>query len=185
MRVKLLFFFIGLSTFSVLAQENLELETPARYITKIPFTQLTGGVIMIKAQFDTLKQPFNFILDTGSGAISLDSSTVAEFNIFNTSSGKSIRGLAGVMAVNHAQDHSLTFPGLKVDSLTFYINNYDLLSSVYGIKIDGIIGYSFLKRYIVKVSFDTLELEIFTPGKIKYPRGGTLFYPTFTALPGR
>ena len=152
-------------------------------ITKFPFTQLTGGVIMIKAQFDTMKVPFNFILDSGSGAISLDSSTVEEFKILNTPSGKSVRGIAGIREVNHAPDHSLTFPGLKVDSLTFYINNYDLLSSVYGVKIDGIIGYSFLKQFIVKVDFDTLELQIFTPGKLKYPRGGKLFFPTFTALP--
>lgn len=138
---------------------------------------------MIKAQFDTLTQPFNFILDTGSGAISLDSSTAAEFQIPNSPSGKSVRGIAGIKEVNHAPDHSLTFPGLNVDSLTFYINNYDLLTSVYGIKIDGIIGYSFLKRYIVKVNFDSLYLQIYTPGKLKYPRGGKLFYPTFTALP--
>ena len=138
---------------------------------------------MIKAQFDTLKQPLNFILDTGSGAISLDSSTTEEFHIPNSPSGKSVRGIAGVKQVNHAPNYSLTFPGLKVDSLTFYINNYDLLTSVYGVKIDGIIGYSFLKRYIVKVDFDSMQVAIFTPGQMKYPRGGTLFFPTFTALP--
>lgn len=183
MRAFRLYLFYLLFPFSVYAQQNDDINNPARYITKFPFTQLTGGVIMIKAQFDTLKEPFNFILDTGSGAVSLDSSTTVEFNIPNSSSGKSVRGIAGIREVNHATDHTLTFPGLKVDSLTFYINNYDLLTSVYGIKIDGIIGYSFLKRYIVKVNFDTLELEIYSPGKIKYPRGGKLLYPTFTALP--
>ena len=183
MRAFLLYLFCWVFAFSVFAQQNDDLNYPARFITKFPFIQLTGGVIMIQAQFDTLKQPFNFILDTGSGAISLDSSTSEEFGIPSTSSGKSVRGIAGVREVNHAPGHSLTFPGLKVDSLNFYINNYDILTSVYGIKIDGIIGYSFLSRYIVKVNFDTLELEIFTPGKLKYPRGGKLFYPTFTALP--
>ncbi len=183
MKATLLYLFCLVFPFSVFAQQNDDINKPALFITKFPFTQLTGGVIMIKAQFDTLKQPLNFILDSGSGAISLDSSTTAEFNIPNSSSGKSVRGIAGVREVNHAQNHSLTFPGLKVDSLTFYINNYDLLTSVYGIKIDGIIGYSFLKSYIVQVDFDTLELKIYTPGKFKYPRGGTLFYPTFTALP--
>ena len=183
MRAFLLFLFYYVFTFSAYSQQNNNTDNSAKFITKFPFTQLTGGVIMIKAQFDTLKKPFNFILDTGSGAISLDSSTVDEFHILNSSSGKSVRDIAGIREVNQAPDHSLKFPGLTVDSLTFYINNYDLLTSVYGIKIDGIIGYSFLKRYIVKVNFDTLELEIYTPGKIKYPRGGKLFFPTFTALP--
>jgi hypothetical protein len=183
MKTCLLYLFFLAYPFSGFGQFSDDLNNPSLFITKFPFTQLTGGVIMIKAQFDNLKEPFNFILDTGSGAISLDSATVAEFNIPNSPSGKSVRGIAGVKAVNHALDHSLTFPNLKVDSLTFYINDYDLLTSVYGIKIDGIIGYSLLKRYIVKVDFDSMSIEIHTPGKYKYPRSGKLFYPTFTALP--
>ena len=183
MRRYLLYLFFLAFPFFVFAQQSDDINYPARFITKFPFTQLTGGVIMIKAQFDSLTEPLNFILDTGSGAISLDSSTTAEFHIPNSPSGKSVRGIAGVREVNHAPNHFLKFPGLTVDSLTFYINNYDLLTSVYGIKIDGIIGYSFLKQYIVKVNFDAFEIQIYTPGTIKYPRGGKLFFPTFTALP--
>lgn len=155
----------------------------ALFITKFPFIQLTGGVILLKAQFDTIKEPFNFILDTGSGAISLDSTTAEEFNIFNSPSGKTVRGIAGVREVNYASNHSLTFPGLVVDSMDFYINNYEILTSVYGIKIDGIIGYSLIKQFIIKVNFDSLKLEFYSPGEIKYPRGGKTFYPSFTALP--
>jgi hypothetical protein len=70
-----------------------------------------------------------------------------------------------------------------VDSLDFYINDYDILSSVYGEKIDGIIGYSFFRRYIVKVDFDSMRIEVYEPGKIQYPSGGTLLHPIFTALP--
>ena len=101
----------------------------------------------------------------------------------NKPSGKTVRGIAGIREVNVATDHTLTLPGLKVDSVDFYINNYDLLSSVYGVKIDGIIGYSIIKQFIIKVNFDSLNLEFYSPGKIKYPRGGRIFYPSFTALP--
>ncbi|MEO6684064.1 MAG: aspartyl protease family protein [Ginsengibacter sp.] len=165
------------------AQQNNEVREPSRFITKFHFKQLTGGVVLLEAFFDTLKVPFNFILDTGSGAISLDSITVENYNIANITSGKTIRGIAGIREVNFAKNHSLTFPGLVVDSLDFYINNYDILTSVYGIKIDGIIGYSLISRYIIKIDFDSLEIEMFTPGKIKYPNGGTTFTPTFTGLP--
>ena len=182
MRIRLTLFLICFFSLAVFGQENKDVPK-ARLLTKFPFTQLTGGVILLKAQFDTLKQPFNFIFDTGSGAISLDSATVEEFNIFNAPSGKSVRGIAGVREVNFATNHSLTFPGLVVDSLDFYINNYDLLTSVYGVKIDGIIGYSLIKQFIIKVNFDSLHLEFYSPGEIKYPRGGTLLHPSFTALP--
>jgi hypothetical protein len=158
-------------------------ESPAKFITKFPFRQLSGGVILVQAKFDNIQEPLNFILDTGSGAISLDSETTAEFKIPHVPSGRTINGIAGITEVDYAQHKKLILPGLTVDSLDFYINNYDILSSVYGEKIDGIIGYSFLSRYIVKINFDSLMLEIYTPGAIQYPQSGYLLHPLFTALP--
>ncbi|CAN5371027.1 hypothetical protein BH20BAC1_BH20BAC1_10020 [soil metagenome] len=155
----------------------------AKLITRFPFKQLSGGVILVQAKFNALTQPFNFILDTGSGAISLDSATVEEFHIPHVPSGRTINGIAGIREVDVARNNKLVFPGLTVDSLDFYINDYEILSSVYGEKIDGIIGYSFLSRYLVKIDFDSVYMEVFTPGSIKYPRGGTTLHPLFTALP--
>jgi len=156
---------------------------PAKFITKFPFKQLSGGVILIQAKFDTIQEPFNFILDTGSGAISLDSETTAEFNIHHVPSGRTINGIAGITAVDYARNKKLSLPGLTIDSLDFYINNYDILSSVYGEKIDGIIGYSFLSKFIVKINFDSLKIEVYTQGSIQYPKNGYLLHPLFTALP--
>jgi len=158
-------------------------EKPAELITRFPFRQLTGGVIIVQARFNKITEPFNFILDSGSGAISLDSSTAAEFNIPHIPSGKSINGIAGASKVDYTQNNKLILPGLTVDSLDFYINNYDILSSVYGEKIDGIMGYSFLSRYIVEINYDSLYIEVYTPGRIEYPRKGYLLHPLFTALP--
>lgn len=158
-------------------------EKPAQFITKFPFRQLTGGVIIVQAKFNKIIEPFNFILDTGSGAISLDSSTVAEFKIPHIPSGKSINGIAGSSEVDYTKNNKLVLPGLTVDSLDFYINNYDILSSVYGEKIDGIMGYSFLSRYIVEINYDSLYIEVYTPGRIEYPKKGYLLHPLFTALP--
>lgn len=158
-------------------------ESPAKFVTKFPFRQLSGGVILIQAKFDKIQEPLNFILDTGSGAISLDSETTAEFKIPHVPSGRTINGIAGITEVDYTQNKKLVLPGLTVDSLDFYINNYDILSSVYGEKIDGIIGYSFLNRYIVKINFDSLMLEVYTPGTIEYPSNGYLLHPLFSALP--
>ena len=158
-------------------------EKPCEFITKFPFRQLTGGVILLQARFGNLKEPLNFILDTGSGAISLDSSTVVEFNIAHIPSGRTINGIAGVREVDFTQNKKLFLPGLTVDSLDFYVNDYEVLSSVYGEKIDGIIGYSFFSRYIIKIDYDSLDIEVYKPGLIIYPKGGYLLHPLFTALP--
>jgi hypothetical protein len=139
--------------------------------------------MVVRACFENIKDSLNFILDTGSGGISLDSATCKEFNIPTFQTDTSITGIAGVRKVHFVFDKSLKFPGLTVDNLNFHINDYSVLSSVYGEKIDGIIGYSFFSRYIVKINFDSLQIEIYTAGKIKYPEHGTLLHPVFTSLP--
>ncbi len=35
----------------------------------------------------------------------------------------------------------------------------------------------------MKLNYDSLFVEVYEPGKINYPRGGTLLHPLFTALP--
>lgn len=178
MKPTLFFFFCLLINYSV-GQANAS----AKFISEFSFTQLNGGVVLVQATLDTISQKFNFILDTGSGGISLDSTTAAEFNISHVPSGRTITGIAGTRKVDYARYRKLNFPGLTVDSLDFYINNYEILTGVYGIKIDGIIGYSFLSRYVVRLDYDSLKMAVYTPGKIKYPSGGTLLSPLFTALP--
>jgi hypothetical protein len=178
-KLQILFSIFSLAVF---AQEQ-PANPPAEYITEFPFKQLSGGVILIKACYNNLTDTFNFILDTGSGGISLDSLTVEEYKIPHVPSGRTINGIAGIREVDFAKNNTLSFPGLKVENLDFYINNYDILSSVYGVKIDGIIGYSFLRRYIVNIDFDSLLIKVYTPGTIEYERRGLLLHPLFTALP--
>jgi hypothetical protein len=177
--LSLFFFFL---TGSLSAQEMYS-EKPAKFITSFHFKQLSGGVILLKAHFNNISDTFNFILDTGSGGISLDSTTTEMYQIPHVPSGRYIYGIAGVRKVDFAQHNRLSFPGITIDSLDFYINNYEVLSSVYGIRIDGIIGYSFLSRYIVKVNFDSLTISIFQPGFLRYPEHGFLLRPQFRGLP--
>lgn len=138
---------------------------------------------MLRAQFANYPDSLNFILDTGSGGISLDSATVDYFKITPTPSDMTILGIAGSRKVSFVYNQKLRLPGLTIDSLNFHINNYDILTSVYGEKIDGIIGYSVLSRYIFWINYDSLKVSIFTNGRLKYPRGGWLYEPILRTLP--
>lgn len=156
---------------------------PSRLITKVPFKQLTGGVVILNARFAAYPDTLNFILDTGSGGISLDSTTAAYFGIKPKASNRTIRGIGGIKNVSFLYNQKLHFNDLVIDSLDFHINDYEVLTSVYGEKIDGIIGYSFLSRYIIKLDYDSSVMEIWTQGSMKYPRGGYLLRPHITTLP--
>jgi len=164
------------------AQEQFE-EPYAKFITTVPFQLLTGGVVLIRAKVNDFPDSLNFILDTGSGGISLDSTTVAELNIPVQPSDKTIRGVGGLRKVSFLYDATLKLPGVTTSRLNFHVNDYALLSNVYGIRIDGIIGYSFFSRYIVHMNYDNLIMTVYTIGEYKYPSGGHLLRPMFTALP--
>ncbi|HYK57201.1 MAG TPA: signal protein PDZ, partial [Flavisolibacter sp.] len=80
------------------AQE--EFIVPSHFLTKFSFIQLTGGVILMKGQLAPFPDTLNFILDSGSGGISLDSVTVAYFGLKGIPSNRTIRGIAGIKQVS-------------------------------------------------------------------------------------
>jgi len=155
----------------------------AKHVTFVPFYMLTGGIMIVRATLDDHKDSLNFVLDTGSGGISLDSATAAYLRVEQKMSDKTVRGIAGVKTVEFTYDHTLHMEGLSVDHLDFHINDYDILTSAYGVRIDGIIGYSFLRRYIVSIDYEKMVFEVLTPGTYKYPRGGYMLKPQFSTLP--
>lgn len=173
------FFCASLST---KAQEEF-IEPPAVRLTRIPIQVLTGGVILVNGQLVGKEDSLRFILDTGSGGISLDSMTVKRLGLKTTPSDRTIRGIGGIRKVDFLMNQTLRLPGIEVDSLNFHINDYDLLTSVYGLKIDGIIGYGLLSRYIAQINYDSSWIELFTPGTIRYPKGGFMLRPLITTLP--
>lgn len=174
---------LGLLSFSCYLQAQEEfVPPPAKKLTTFNFRMFTGGVILIKGSINNLSDSLNFILDTGSGGISLDSVTALQLKVPITPSDKTIRGIAGVRTVSFAYNNTLKLPGITVDSLNFHINDYEILTSVYGERIDGIIGYSFFNRYIVKIDYDSMKIHVFSKGSMKYPRGGHLLKPLLVNL---
>jgi hypothetical protein len=159
------------------------IEPPSKLLSRFTFVQLTGGVVIIQALLNDYPDTLNFILDSGSSGISLDSATVEYFKLKPVPSDRTIRGIAGIKKVSFLYNQSLKFPGCKVDSLDFHVNDYSILTAVYGERIDGIIGYSLLSRYIVKLNYDSLKMEIWSQGTMRYPRGGYLIKPYISTLP--
>ncbi len=171
-----------LSSCCIYGQEEF-IQPSSKLLTSFSFKQFSGGVVVVKAQLNNIPDSLNFILDTGSGGISLDSVTCDNLKIKTLQSDKTIRGIAGMRTVRFAYNNTLHLPGLTVDSLNFHINDYEILSSVYGEHIDGIIGYSFLIRYIVKLNYDSSKISVFSRGTIKYPKGGYLLKPLLVSIP--
>jgi hypothetical protein len=183
MKKNILFITLCLLIFFCCGRALASTEPDAKFITRFSFRQFNGGVIVVKALLNNLSDSLNFIFDTGSGGISLDSATCARLGIKAIPSDTTITGMGEAHKVCFVFDQTLHFPGLTVDKLNFHVSDYSALSSIYGEKIDGIIGYSFFSRYIVKVDFDSLKIEVYNPGKIKYPKEGVLLHPDINNIP--
>jgi hypothetical protein len=156
---------------------------PAKLLTSFKFEQLTGGIVILHATLNGFKDTLNFILDTGSGGISLDTLTASYYKLPMEASDRTIRGIGGIKQVHFYKGGTLHFPGLDVEKLDFHINDYEILSEVYGMRVDGIIGYSFLRRFIVAIDNNTQIISIYTPGKYRYPKSGTFLNPVFATIP--
>lgn len=156
----------------------------AKYLGTVSLEMLTGGVIILKGHVNDHSDSLNFILDTGSGGISLDSATCIELGFEPVPSERTIKGIGGIRQAKYVHNARLTFlNGFVTDSLNFHVNDYQVLSSVYGLKIDGIIGYSFFSRYIVRLDYDSLKMHIYSQGKMTYPKGGFLLKPYLGVIP--
>jgi len=164
------------------AQEQFS-EPDAKLLTIVPFRTLSGGVVILTATVNDYPDSLNFILDTGGGGISLDSTTCIELNIPLVPSERTIRGIGGVRNVKFLNNASLKITGLQTDSLNFHVNDYDILSSVYGMKIDGIVGFSFFNRYIVRLDYDSSRMEVYSKGEFRYKKGGEILRPFLGTIP--
>jgi hypothetical protein len=175
----------GISTNAQAGNATLENDSTrdAVLITRFHFKQFYGGVVVIQALVGNYPDTLQFILDTGSAGISLDTSTCLRLGIRMEPSDRIIKGLGSSKPVSFARHHALRLPGLTVDSLDFHINDYELISQVYGIQVDGIIGYSLLNKFIVTIDYDTEDIIIYSRGNYTYPKGGQLLKPSLTQIP--
>jgi hypothetical protein len=155
----------------------------SQLLAKVSFRQLTGGIILLNAQVGDFSDTLHFVFDTGSRGISLDSTTVACMKLSTVASDLTIRGIAGMHPIPFVHDLNLHFDGFVVDSLQFHVVDYDILSRVYGEKIDGVIGCSVLSRYIIKLDFDSLVCSFYTKGKYSYPSKGYILKPNIHKIP--
>ncbi len=153
-------------------------------ITTIPFDEIYGGIILLRAQVGNYKDTLNFVFDTGSSHISLDSTTAAALGIPVYNTGQIVSGIGGSRKVQKSKPLDLKLKGLVLPDQDFNINNYDLLTESYGVRIDGIIGYAFISQYILEVNFDSSHMHVLPlTDKYTYPRNGYLWKYRMAYIP--
>src|SRR5689334_19238399 len=130
---------------------------------KIKF-RLAGGaqpLILLPTRVNGVG-PFDFILDTGAGTSLLSAELAQQLNIkvLGTKEGQSA---GGKVSVSLAKVDSLALGQAKIEEVEVGIVDLGHIGKTIGTKIDGDVGYNFLKHFRVTIEYQTGEIRFDDP----------------------
>ena len=110
--------------------------------------------------------PFDFILDTGAGTSLLSAELAQQLNIkiLGTKEGQSA---GGKISVSLAKVDSLALGQAKIEDVEVGIVDLGHIAKTIGTKIDGDVGYNFLKHFRVTIDYHTGEIRFDDPKRIE------------------
>jgi len=107
--------------------------------------------------------PFQFAIDTGTSTTAITPELAKQLGVANSPIGPVTTGsaqvnvTAGVLA-------SFQIGGARIDDLTVIVADFfAMLSNAVGTKLDGIVGYNFLRNYKVALDYQNERLSLFNP----------------------
>lgn len=156
-KILLLCFICNLFNYA-LAQTNVP-------VAKIPF-ELEGEHIFIRLNIEGSSE-LDFVFDTGAGSTVINSELVKRLN-WESDKTTSLDGASGETELRKFNNKDIILQSLtltKVDLLSTSLNHFE---ESFGRHIDGIIGYDFLKKYVIEINYNTFELIVFNSKKYRH-----------------
>ena len=134
---------------------------------KVKF-RLAGGaqpLILLPTQVNGAG-PFDFILDTGAGTSLLSSELAHQLNIkvLGTKEGQSA---GGKVSVSLAKIESLALGHARIEDVEVGIVDLGHIAKAIGTKIDGDVGYNFLKHFRVTIDYQIGEIRFDDPKRLE------------------
>lgn len=142
---------------------------PGKTSTTVPF-ELVNNHIYFSA---TLQGSVtgSFLLDTGAGAVVLDSTFAAKSGLVGAG-GLEAKGVSGSEKAGLVKIGSLTVGDVTFDSLVAATLDLQPLTQFEGHGIDGILGYDILARVVVEVDYEKSQLTFSDPDLFTYTGTG-------------
>jgi predicted aspartyl protease len=129
--------------------------------------------------------PFEFILDTGAGT-SLLSSELANQLAVKIIGSKEGQSAGGKVAVSLAKVDSLAVGETKLGDMDVGVVDLAQIGQTVGAKIDGDLGYNFLRHFRVAINYRDCELRLDDPKRVEtIARGAQTEIPIRLANPAK
>jgi len=154
--------------------------------SKIKF-RLAGGaqpLILLPVHVND-RGPFDFILDTGAGT-SLLSSDLAKQLVVKVLGSKEGQSAGGKVSVSLAKVDSLAVGKTKLHDVDVGIVDLAQIGKTIGARIDGDLGYNFLKHFRVAINYRDCEIRFDDPKRVEsFARGAQTEVPIRLANPAK
>ena len=138
---------------------------------RIPF-ELSNNLIIVPVRVNG-SRPLHFIFDTGASISVLDPGTARSMRL--RESGKlKLDATGGSVQSGTIKELSLAISGVEVRHQTVATVPLDSMSPLFGFKIDGIIGYHFIKNFVVEIDYKNSLLNLYEPTTYNYSGTGDL-----------
>ncbi len=138
-------------------------------ITKIPF-ELDGNHTFIKLRIND-SDTLDFVFDTGAGGTVINSETATRLK-FDNSKEAITTGASGQVSVSIIENKVVHLNSLEIHKVDLQSSPLIHLEKSIGRDIDGIIGYHILQHFVVKINYDSSEIEIYKSKGFKYKGDG-------------
>ncbi len=135
--------------------------------TKVKF-RLTDGaqpLILLPVQVNG-SGPFEFILDTGAGTSLLSSDLAKQLKVKIVGS-KEGQSAGGKVAVSLAKTDSLAVGETELRDVDIGIVDLAHIGKTIGAKVDGDLGYNFLKHFRLTIDYSNCEVRLDDPKRVE------------------
>jgi predicted aspartyl protease len=149
---------------------ELRLDDPKRFdcvgaspLTEIPIRLAAPAkpLILVDTYLEG-RGPFQFAIDTGTSTSAISPELARELGVKSAPLGPATTGGAQV-ELSGGKIQALQIGGAKIDNVGVVIGPFlAALSQAAGAKLDGIIGYNFLRHYRVVVDYPNQMLSLFS-----------------------
>jgi hypothetical protein len=174
---------IGIASLSTLAHTQ-QLQTPPTAtssspnpIVRLPMDLFAGRVPFITIEMQSGRL-LHVILDTGANDDILNARLVSELHL-HVLDPQRVEQPGGAVEMGKVDPTGIKIAGHFVDSMHFVSVPLDGLQPFLGRSFDGILGYSFLSRFVVDLDYDKREVSFFDPASYKPPANATRVPITF------
>jgi len=144
--------------------KRFELAGQSTALTEVPMRLASPAKPLILVDvYANGRGPFQFAIDTGTSTTAITPELAQQLGVAGSPMGAATTGGAQV-DVTAGVLQSFQVGGARINNTTVVVADFfAMLSTAVGAKLDGIVGYNFLRNYKVALDYPNETLSLFTP----------------------